>query len=182
MIVALDSLENQFSSYSAIAMDASARVYGFLLNGTGRVSILGSPAQLGAANPSEFSIGWSNPDSSRPLAVLDRKTPSGFNGFDIFVRNGLSSNRIHNLYEFFVKNHLRSYPESVDNICDGKSNQTINNGVTLPIIVENGLRQVQAVKEKSTNSPTEISLRLKNNCLAHQPTISRFNTLTKENS
>lgn len=177
------SVPNQSGGYSAIAVKALARRLSFgCFDSLGQPERLRVPANFRVSSPSEFSIGWCNPNSCCEIGMSDEKSPLGFQSRDILITDLLGAQRIHHPEVSVFENEFRSYPQNVNQRSNSDSKNQVKKDIAGTAVVEDRLNQVQSIQNEGDDSPSKVAFRSKNEVFIHSYIIAGKSSVEKGRS
>jgi hypothetical protein len=179
----LDAIQNHGSCDSAVAVQTLASglaLFGFL---TFKGKTLGhAPAKSGAGNPALFAVGGSNPDFGVTLRVIDRQTPLGVNGLDIFVGNNVLFYGVDNNDMGVRQGQLWSHPKTKNSKSGYSSENYVEQRIAHSLVIENGLTEVEGIEQQCYRTPDQIALGFENDFIIHNNILAGKTIAKKENA
>ncbi len=168
----IDSFLNQPRSNSAIAIGALADAGDFSYSILGSGQSVEKPSAGAFGDPSLFTIGRGNPDSSFAGVVFDQERPLSVEVGDVAVGNYDPSEGVYNLKIYASENQFWSYPEKNRSESNAYADQQVKPDAARTNWVQGRLDQVQAVEGESGNTPSEVSFGAKYFDILHASIIA----------
>ena len=167
-----ETLSNQMCRNSTVATHALADASDLGLFAVAGGHAVEAPAQGVVSDPALFAAGWSNPNSSLSVGVVNEQGPFGLEFGDFAVGNDDGVKGIHNDQIFVAQNQLWSNPDQGSDAAENKCCGNVDNENASGGWVENTLSQEQGHKSQSNVSKNKISLRAVNRQVLHSSIIA----------
>jgi len=174
---ALETLTNHCRSHAAVTRKTVADGSEITLSHFTEISALGRPATDTLSNPSLLAVGRSNPNSGPFAVVVYAQSPLGFKVVDIFVGDGLLTERVYDHQVVFVQHELRSHPHE-----QSANHNKCADGILNPIRsivgrVQNDLSHEKHIKPYGQDGPGEVSFGSKDNFVFHASSIAGYSAV-----
>jgi hypothetical protein len=168
----LGSRFDEVSSDTAVTAEALACGGGFALNSLAGGHSVELPSLSAVGDPALLTVGWSDPNSGRFVAVNDEQRPFGFERSDVFVGDYFGSDWVNDGQLGFFENQLWLEPEQNGADRDHDTKSHIEEQVAVGSRVSNGLKNEGGVKSESYDTPDQVAFWAKDSGSFHTSIIA----------